>query len=84
MSPNINEELTKIPREEEIKKAVFGLKADSAPGTDGYTALFFQSCWNIISSDMVESVCEFFQGGEMPLGFSHTLLALVPKKDKCC
>lgn len=36
--------LERTPSEEEIRKIVFGIKAESASGPDGYSALFFQAC----------------------------------------
>ena len=50
---------------------VFSLKPDSAPGPDGYTALFLQACWDIVKEDLLESVHSFFMGEDLPLGFSQ-------------
>ena len=76
-----NAELCKLPTMEELHIVVKGLKADSAPGPDGFTGKFFQVAWDIIKSDLLEAVLDFFLDGQLPLGFSHTLLALIPKKD---
>jgi hypothetical protein len=37
---------------EEIKKVVFGLKHNSAPGPDGFPAEFFQDFWDLIHIDL--------------------------------
>jgi hypothetical protein len=30
--------------------------SDKAPGTDGYTALFFKKCWNLLSNDVMRAI----------------------------
>ena len=67
------------PSLDELKLVVFGLKPNSSPGPDGFTGIFFQKCWDIIKDDLLEGVIDFFSGSDLPLGFSHTLLALIPK-----
>lgn len=42
--------------EAEIEAAVKELLAEKAPGPDGFTGTFYQSCWNIIKGD----VCNAF------------------------
>ncbi|MCI07075.1 RNA-directed DNA polymerase (Reverse transcriptase), partial [Trifolium medium] len=42
LTDNINNMLTMLPSFDEIKNAVFSLNKDSAPGPDGFGALFFQ------------------------------------------
>lgn len=74
-----NVDLCRPPTLEEVKQVVFGLKPDSAPGPDGYTWKFFQFCWDIIKFDVLEGVLDFFAGNDIPLGFTHTLIALNPK-----
>ena len=59
-------ELEKTPEEGEIRKIVFEICAESASGPDGYSALFFQACWEIIKKDMVDAVAEFFEGVPIP------------------
>nr|XP_016469786.1 PREDICTED: uncharacterized protein LOC107792109 [Nicotiana tabacum] len=49
-----NEKLNNNPTREEIKHVVFGLNGDSAGGPDGFTGLFYQSCWEIIGEDIVQ------------------------------
>ena len=41
ITDRINNMLTSLPNPDEIKSAVFSLNHDSAPGPDGFGALFF-------------------------------------------
>lgn len=75
-----NEKLNSNPTREEIKHAVFGLNGDSAGGPDGFTGLFYQSCWEIIGEDIVQMVLSFFCGQQLPKSVTHTNLVLLPKK----
>ena len=40
----------------EIKKALFKMDPDKAPGPDGFTARFYMSCWDIIKNDLYRMV----------------------------
>ncbi|XP_027158457.1 uncharacterized protein LOC113760083 [Coffea eugenioides] len=63
----------------ELKEVVFALEADSAPGLDGFGAGFYQACWDIIKSDLLEAVQVFFQGMRLPRSFTSTSIILLPK-----
>ncbi|CAI9099542.1 OLC1v1036382C1, partial [Oldenlandia corymbosa var. corymbosa] len=65
---------------EEIKRAVFGLNEDSAPGVDGFGGYFYRSCWDIISKDLWIVCQEFMLGVPIPRSISSTLITLIPKK----
>jgi len=45
---------------DEIKKVVFALNSDSAPGHDGFGGSFFHGCWDIVGSDDCNVVKQFF------------------------
>ncbi|XP_042056286.1 uncharacterized protein LOC121800861 [Salvia splendens] len=74
------EMLERTPFEDEIKQVVFSINAESAAGLDGYSALFFHVCWEIIKEDVVDAVREFFSGSQIPRGIAATLIVLIPKK----
>lgn len=57
----MNEALTKLPSDDEIRKAVFDINPDKAPGPDGMTSLFFQKYWGITEEVMRKTVKDFFQ-----------------------
>ncbi|XP_047961692.1 uncharacterized protein LOC125206485 [Salvia hispanica] len=82
LPPHVNMELLdKAPTAEEVRQIVFSINAEGAAGPDGYSALFFQACWNIVGEDVVAAVLEFFIGAPIPIGIAATLIVLVPKKE---
>ncbi|GKA16105.1 hypothetical protein Tco_0695852 [Tanacetum coccineum] len=52
---------------------------DKSPGPDGYTAAFFKDAWEIVGSDVVNAVKEFFVNGKLLKELNHTVIALIPK-----
>ncbi|XP_042026496.1 uncharacterized protein LOC121773661 [Salvia splendens] len=70
------------PLEPEVKQAVFDIAADGTPGPDGFSSLFFQTCWDIVGKDVTEAIQDFFGGGTMPRSFTSTMIVLIPKKEK--
>ena len=74
-----NEMLQTIPDKEEIHQAVFSLNFESAAGPDGFSGHFFQVCSDIIESDIINAVQDFFLGAEIPMSFSASLISLIPK-----
>ena len=68
------------PSAEEVRKIVFQINPESVAGPDGYSALFFQTCWEIIGRDVVEAVRDFFSGSLIPRGIAATLIVLIPKR----
>ena len=55
---------------------------DKAPGPDGFTGLFFKSCWNIVKDDIMRVIHSF---GTLRTSNLHWLnsanIVLLPKKD---
>jgi mannosylglycoprotein endo-beta-mannosidase len=54
VSAEENAFLTAPYSEEEVKKAVFQMEHNKAPGPDGFPAELFQSFWEIIKGDLLE------------------------------
>ncbi|GJT73883.1 auxin efflux carrier [Tanacetum coccineum] len=52
---------------------------DKSSGPDGYTAAFFKGAWEIVGSDVVNAVKEFFVNGKLLKELNHTVIALIPK-----
>ncbi|VFQ65575.1 unnamed protein product [Cuscuta campestris] len=73
--------LSHIPEEEEIKRTIWSLNANSTAGPDGFNGFFFRNSWDIIKSDVCKAVQEFFIGVPMPKVFGSTLITLIPKDE---
>ncbi|XP_042035137.1 uncharacterized protein LOC121781465 [Salvia splendens] len=65
-------DLPKPPDADEVKRAVFDISTNSAPGPDGFSALFFQACWGIVGPDVVDAVRQLFGGTFLPRSFTAT------------
>ena len=65
--------------EEEVKKAVFSMKAYKAPGPDGFPPAFFQHFWEVIKNEVIWATRDFFRTGKILRRINKTFIALVPK-----
>ncbi|GKA76581.1 RNA-directed DNA polymerase, eukaryota, reverse transcriptase zinc-binding domain protein [Tanacetum coccineum] len=65
--------------EEEIKKALFDIDDNKAPGPDGFTSKFFKKSWDIVKRDFCAAIKEFFNTGKILGEVNATLIFLVPK-----
>nr|GEU58370.1 hypothetical protein [Tanacetum cinerariifolium] len=63
----------------EVKEAMFSMGNDKSPGPDGFTTAFFKETWDIVASDVVKAVQEFFVNGNLLEELNHTVIALIPK-----
>jgi len=55
-----NNNLLRLPQWEEIKNAVFALNGDGTPRPDGFGGRFYQTYWDIVGTDVIQSVQDFF------------------------
>lgn len=61
-----NSSILQIPNEEELRRAVFSINRDKAPGPDGYNARFYQELWPLIKKkDLLAFVPSFFTHGHL-------------------
>lgn len=58
---------------------MWGIKGDKAPGSDGFSADFFQKNWDIVSSDVIQAIQLFFETSHLPRQWNFTALTLIPK-----
>lgn len=74
-------DLCREPDIDDVRRAIFSIDPESAPGPDGFCSRFYQFCWDIIGRDLLDVVLDYFRGSAMPRGFQSTLLVLLPKKE---
>ena len=77
-----NDVLTAEPLEQEIKKALFDINPDKAPGPDGMTSRLFQRFWHVMHKDIIRLVKDFFIDGSFDPRQNQTNICLIPKKEK--
>ena len=56
INEDINSKLTREVSQQEIKEALDQMSPDKAPGSDGFTARFYQQCWEIIKKDLTKMI----------------------------
>ncbi|GKC93006.1 putative RNA-directed DNA polymerase, eukaryota, reverse transcriptase zinc-binding domain protein [Tanacetum coccineum] len=64
---------------DEIKKAMFSIGEDRAPGPDGFSSAFFKKGWDIVGVDIFHAIRYFFVNGILLKEITHTFIALIPK-----
>ena len=65
--------------EKEIRRAIFSLGPDKAPGHDGFNMRFYQHFWLMLQQDFIDILHAFF-GGNLDLSkFDRAYIVLIPK-----
>jgi hypothetical protein len=75
-----NLELNKPVSEDEIFTAIKQFNLDKAPGTDGFTVLFYIRCWYIIKFDFIIMVCYVHKSSSMGGSTNSSFFVLIPKE----
>lgn len=75
----LHSQLSAIPSVEEITEVALKMPKNKAPGPDGFSIEFFIEAWDIVGSDLVEAVRDFFITGSLPVKFNATAITLIPK-----
>ena len=79
ITDQMNNNLTKPVEEKEVKKALFSMHPNKAPGPDGMSPLFFQKFWTTIKKEVVNAIQTFFHTGHLLKSVNHTVITLIPK-----
>lgn len=64
----------------EVYKALSHIGPSKALGSDGFHALFYQRCWDVIGPQVSLSVLEVLKGRASVKDINGTNLVLIPKK----
>ncbi|CAM8926233.1 unnamed protein product [Rhodiola kirilowii] len=79
ISAEMNRDLVEEFTEEEVRNALFQMCPTKAPGPDGFSALFYQKCWNIVKADVVEVVLRCLNSKILDRELNSTNIVLIPK-----
>ncbi|KAK1308956.1 hypothetical protein QJS10_CPA09g00001 [Acorus calamus] len=79
LTPMDNDMLLAIPSAQEIESITFSLKSSNAPGSDGFSGYFYHACWDIIHSDIILAIQDFFRDRKILKATNTTFIALIPK-----
>lgn len=63
INSEMNDQLESEFTEEEIRCAVFSISKEKAPGIDGFSLGFYQECWDVIKSGLLNVFDEFHKNG---------------------
>ena len=64
----------------EIHSALTDMSGDKAPGPDGFTGAFWQTCWDFVKEEIMDLFKEFFVQKSFAKSLNTTFLVLIPKK----
>jgi len=74
-----NDMLVEHFQEDEIKRVVWSCGSDKSPGPDGLNFKFIKQFWQLIKSDFLRFLDEFYANGIFPKGSNASFIALIPK-----
>ncbi|RVW33902.1 hypothetical protein CK203_082918 [Vitis vinifera] len=60
--------------EDEIHVALMEMNGDKAPGPDGFTMAFWQSCWEFIKEEILEMFKDFYEHSSFLKSLNNTFL----------
>ncbi|XP_074303032.1 uncharacterized protein LOC141637455 [Silene latifolia] len=64
---------------DEIRKAMFDIGGNKAPGPDGFNSQFYKDTWEITGESVIKAVKDFFTSGKLLKQVNATLITLIPK-----
>ena len=67
---------------EECKKALNEMGIGKSPGSDGFASEFYKRFWDEVSDDVVQSINNAFDKGELSICQKRGIITLLPLKDK--
>lgn len=70
--------------EEEIKKAINGLKVSKSPGPDGFTSRFYRAFKEELTKHLLDLFNKILKGGQILETWQQAIISLIPKKENQC
>ena len=82
LSPHQADSCDGLLTKEESYASLKTFPKGKSPGTDGLTAEFYLSFWELLGQELVDSFNYTFEKGEMSISQKRGIVTLIPKKDK--
>ena len=79
VTDEMNAELVREFTAEEVDTALKQMAPSTAPGPDGMSPLFYQSCWDLVGSDVSQAILSCLNSGSLLKAVNHTYITLIPK-----
>lgn len=79
--PRKNKELAKVPFEDEIRKLVWEMNLNKAPGPDSFSGSFYGLYWSTVKPEVVDTVKEFFRKRKFVKEINMTFICLNSKSE---
>ncbi|GKA23566.1 RNA-directed DNA polymerase, eukaryota [Tanacetum coccineum] len=67
--------------EREVYDAIRDYGSEKSLGPDGFSFAFYKKYWDILKTDIMAYVREFFENGNIPSGCNSSFITLIPKVD---
>ena len=64
---------------DDIKDAMWSIPKDKVPGLDGFNIGFYKDAWEIIGTDVVKAIQDFFANGTLLKSRNTTAITLILK-----
>ncbi|CAL1380726.1 unnamed protein product [Linum trigynum] len=64
---------------QDFHKSIFEMKPMSAPGPDGFQAVFYQNFWALVGKNLTGMATHFFETGNIPEEVFDSIVILIPK-----
>jgi hypothetical protein len=65
--------------EEEVRVAVFSMRADKAPESNGFSMTFYQTYWDVVKLDLLSMFADFYHGRLDIAKLNRATICLIPK-----
>ena len=66
---------------EECKKVLETFKDNKSPGEDGFIAEFYKHFFDLVETDLMNSLNQAFENGELSISQQRGIITLIPKED---
>ena len=63
------------------KKVLVSFEKNKTPGEDGFTVQFYETFFDMMQNDLLNSYNEAFQNGKLSISQRRGIMSLIPKED---